>query len=264
MDIPKIIWIYWDQGWNNAPLLVQKCKQSWIIKNPEYEIRSLDHNVFNDDTIFAPFEKEIISSVISTFTTTDTMLCMNKSWLLRFFLLKKFGGIWVDATVYAVKPLRDWLYTNMNSDYYLILKPQINTYKFEHNLIDINNNNTDVSLYFGGNLCSWFIVANNNSYMAKKLYDLTLELLNARPNNLPYFAPHFIYAYLYHNDTEFKQQYNKINSNDEQHISFIHTHSVQYGYISNAPIQKLQWKNGWNQENILSNNEILQELFTEH
>ena len=40
--IPKIIWMYWHQGWDKAPTLVKQCKKSWLHYNPDYEIRFLD------------------------------------------------------------------------------------------------------------------------------------------------------------------------------------------------------------------------------
>ena len=46
--IPKIIWIYWEQGFNKAPKLVQKCLHSWLHHNKNWEIRCLDkYSVLN-------------------------------------------------------------------------------------------------------------------------------------------------------------------------------------------------------------------------
>ena len=42
IDKEKIIWIYWHQGWGNAPEIIKICKKSWIKKNPEWDVRALD------------------------------------------------------------------------------------------------------------------------------------------------------------------------------------------------------------------------------
>lgn len=40
--LPKKIWMYWDKGWNNAPELVKKCRESWVYHHPDWEINFLD------------------------------------------------------------------------------------------------------------------------------------------------------------------------------------------------------------------------------
>jgi len=36
--IPKIVWLFWDSGFQNAPELVQHCLKSWQNKNPGWNI----------------------------------------------------------------------------------------------------------------------------------------------------------------------------------------------------------------------------------
>lgn len=90
--IPKVIWSYWDD--ENIPPVVQLCLSSWKKYNNDYQVRvlndtnyreytpDLDHSSFDSKTRFADY--------------------------LRFQLLAKHGGIWMDATMLCTKPL-DWL-----------------------------------------------------------------------------------------------------------------------------------------------------------
>ncbi len=40
--LPKRIWMYWSQGWANAAAIVTKCRESWIKKNPCWDVAALD------------------------------------------------------------------------------------------------------------------------------------------------------------------------------------------------------------------------------
>ena len=60
-DIPKIIWIFWAQGEEKAPFLVQNCIKSWKINNEDWDVRIIDKDYIN---LFpkAQFEVAIDSS----------------------------------------------------------------------------------------------------------------------------------------------------------------------------------------------------------
>ena len=91
----KKIWMYWHQGWETAPKIVHQCKDSWIAKNPDYEILALDqHSIFH----YANFAPEI------DFSRKDLTL-QKISALGRLALLSQHGGIWADATVICARPL---------------------------------------------------------------------------------------------------------------------------------------------------------------
>ena len=93
------IWIYWDQGWDNAPAFVQECVASWESKNPDYEVRRLS--------------SENIEGFLDLTDETRAMLAglriQTRTDVYRLMLLKAHGGLWVDATLYCNKPLTDWL-----------------------------------------------------------------------------------------------------------------------------------------------------------
>merc|ERR1740138_337135 len=47
VQIPNIIWMYWAQGLDKAPVLVQNCIASWVHHNPSWRVVVLD-----DSSIF--------------------------------------------------------------------------------------------------------------------------------------------------------------------------------------------------------------------
>ncbi|WP_345988004.1 capsular polysaccharide synthesis protein [Sulfurimonas sp. HSL1-2] len=96
--IPQTIWMYWEQGFENAPLVVKKCVESWKRLNPEWDIRLLDETSLTE-YVQLDLPEEKISS----------LLLAHKSDLIRLKLLDAYGGVWADATTYCMKPLDSWL-----------------------------------------------------------------------------------------------------------------------------------------------------------
>lgn len=85
-EIPKIIWTYWDDP--NVPLLTQKCMANWKRMCPDYDIRLL-----NKTDVPAEYKN---------------LTPERQSDWLRLDRLKRYGGVWLDATVILTESL-DWV-----------------------------------------------------------------------------------------------------------------------------------------------------------
>ncbi len=113
--IPKIIWIYWDKGLNNAPNVVKTAYQSWKSMNPDYDIRFLDEtNVqkyFDFKSLF--------------FRLTIDIGIAHKSDFIRMYLLSRYGGVWVDSTTFCWKPLSQWINTETEECGFFLFKQDI-------------------------------------------------------------------------------------------------------------------------------------------
>lgn len=97
----KIIWVFWGQGFEKAPEVVQGCLGQLKRNAIGYNIIELDlKNYINyidiPDYIIKQFKESKISIV-------------NFSDIIRVFILKKYGGIWIDSTVY----LSDKIFNNI-------------------------------------------------------------------------------------------------------------------------------------------------------
>lgn len=87
------VWICWFQGMENAPELVQKCYQSVKRNLPDREIIILTTDNIKDYIHFPDYIMEKWKRGVITHThMTD---------LLRLELLIKYGGMWLDATVFC-------------------------------------------------------------------------------------------------------------------------------------------------------------------
>lgn len=93
------IWICWLQGEEQAPFLVRKCIESVRKHAGNRPVVLLTENNYRDYVTFPGYiEEKIESGIISKTIFSD---------LLRVSLLEKFGGLWLDATVYSVRPIPD-------------------------------------------------------------------------------------------------------------------------------------------------------------
>jgi hypothetical protein len=83
------------QGVDAVPHVVQRCIESWQRHNPGWELRILDDTGLANTVDMSDFPDFLPRRVFAD--------------LLRTRLLKRYGGVWVDATVYCHRPLDDWL-----------------------------------------------------------------------------------------------------------------------------------------------------------
>lgn len=97
--IPKIIWMYWNNGLVAAPDVVQVAYRSWQEMNPDYEVRFLD-----DDSVRDYCDINLLFANASLEHTVA-----HRADLLRTYLLARHGGVWADSTTWCWQPLSAWL-----------------------------------------------------------------------------------------------------------------------------------------------------------
>lgn len=96
----KVIWMCWFQGEDDSgmPPLNRECIKRWRELNGDYDVRILcDKTISN----YVPEYFEILKNSPSR----EHPACSD---LLRILLLSKYGGVWVDASVYPMQPLSDF------------------------------------------------------------------------------------------------------------------------------------------------------------
>lgn len=107
--IPKIIWIYWEQGVKSAPLIVKECINRWEHLNAGWQIKVLDRNN--------------ISEYIEYLDLPETLPVRYRADMLRINLLNKYGGVWADATTYCHRSLDEWLPLMTSSGFFMFSNP---------------------------------------------------------------------------------------------------------------------------------------------
>lgn len=92
--VPRIIWSYWHS--ERIPTVVHLCVQTWARSNPSYQINLLTRKTYEK---FVTLPKNAVFYEFHA-RTAD---------LLRLTLLKKYGGVWLDASMIWNEPLDTWL-----------------------------------------------------------------------------------------------------------------------------------------------------------
>lgn len=111
--IPKIIWIFWLQGWDAAPEIVQRCLQSWIRLNPGWDVRTLDGRSVDRFVNLA-------KALGPNFSTASPQAISD---IVRMNLLAEHGGVWTDATVFCCQPLDSWLWEEVGAGFFVFTNP---------------------------------------------------------------------------------------------------------------------------------------------
>lgn len=97
-EIPKRIFMYWADGFESAPEVVQIAVDSWRSLNPEFELVLLD-----DENLSAWFDPSAYGP------RWRSLRLSHQSDVMRLALLATYGGFWTDATLVCTKPLSEWL-----------------------------------------------------------------------------------------------------------------------------------------------------------
>ena len=210
----KIIYLLWLQGFDNAPEIVKKCLRSCLYYNHDWKIILLDN--------------ENISQYIDIdYYRTKQMSNNHLANFIRMHLLNKYGGLWVDATIFFNKPLSDWLPNYIDKGIFMFEKPS------EDKLIS-----------------NWFIYADKGHYIIKHwLEESNQYWINNDGEN--YFWMHYLFRNLYEKDFTFKQLWDEVpkySANDPHYIQSIgmfeekNEESIHLINEKVHPIYKLTWK----------------------
>lgn len=97
VQAPRVLWLYWHQGWESAPEVARVCLESWRTHNPGYDVRAIDY-----EWVKANYGDEL--------SLSDRSGTQGFSDRLRLRLLLEHGGIWSDATIYCSQPLDAWIH----------------------------------------------------------------------------------------------------------------------------------------------------------
>jgi hypothetical protein len=88
-ELPKIIWMLWLQGWDHAPRLLQACRRTWEINNPDWTIYYLDRR-----TVIPFIDDSVVRAVVDD-PDRSPQVCAER---IRIALLEQHAGVWADAT----------------------------------------------------------------------------------------------------------------------------------------------------------------------
>lgn len=100
--IPKIIWTYWDS--DEIPDIISKCIESWKRYNPDHQVVLL--NKANVPKYLTDIDIFKMKHATTPARTSD---------FIRLNILKKYGGIWMDASIICTRNL-DWVHATCQNN----------------------------------------------------------------------------------------------------------------------------------------------------
>jgi hypothetical protein len=111
--LPRRIFTYWHQGFNNAPDVVQACR------------RTLERYTLGWSRHFLDTEtaQQWIEPIPIPKCTWDRLSLAHRSDVIRTQLLVRHGGVWADPTLLLTRPLEDWLPQQMDAGVFLFHRP---------------------------------------------------------------------------------------------------------------------------------------------
>jgi hypothetical protein len=170
---PKNIWMFWSQGWDEAPQVAQSGLASWRDSNPGWACHAL-----TDKTA-----REIFGEDLPPLLIREDLPLEAYSDVLRIELLARFGGVWVDATTICARPLDDWLLEHGSArNFFAFSRPGADRM-----------------------LSSWFLYAASDSLMIMRLRDAVRAYWENRQERDSYFWLHNLFAEIYEADAEFRR-----------------------------------------------------------
>jgi hypothetical protein len=176
-SLNKTVWLYWGQGWENAPLLQKIVAGSWSLNNPDWKIELLNDQNLKD---------YLLEETPYIFDLNKNISYQAKSDIIRLALLNKYGGVWADSTMLCMQPLDHWVFEASS-------KSRIWMYHGWGGGFDPNVG-----------IASWFIVSHKNSYVIQKWKERCDEYWNKNNKAHTYFWMDGLFRELYDSDPKFK------------------------------------------------------------
>jgi hypothetical protein len=111
--MPKVIWLLWLQGIDEAPEIVRLCLDSWRRLNPDWEVRALDRKGLDG----------LIDLSAIPAANLERASPQALSDIARVRLLAAHGGVWTDASVFCTRPLDAWIWSELGGGFFAFAAP---------------------------------------------------------------------------------------------------------------------------------------------
>lgn len=158
----SIIWFCWFQGIENAPFIVKKCYESILNNINDRKIILITEKNYKEYISFPEFiQEKIDNKIINGAHFSD---------LMRLELLLKYGGTWIDATVFC---------TSNNIPKYML---DSELFLFQCLKPGLDGHATSIS--------SWFITSYSDNVIIRLTRDLLYEYWKKNNKLLDYFLLH--------------------------------------------------------------------------
>ncbi len=226
------VWIFWHQGWDteNAPHYVEDCLyQGWeknsapdIVKNcrkstdkfldrEKYNIHRLDKDNYSS---FVKFPEWIMKKVES-----GTINLTKFSNLLRLALLYRYGGIWMDATIFLTEPLDEKI---TDYRYFSIKTPPVKP-----------------NFWISFDWTTYFLATGAcETKFFKELLTLQMEYWRREDYVMDYLLFDYLIALIHANEPDIAEEWAKIPENNVDNLFIEHSLNKKFDPVEWEEIRK--------------------------
>lgn len=184
--ITKQIWQLWWQGTKEMPDIIKLCTQSVVRHNPQFKYHLIDQYNFNKYV-------DIPQHILALFHQGKINITFLSDYI-RMLLLKKYGGIWIDTTVFMKSKLDDSIF---NYRFYSV--------KDNHRSIYISKDRWS----------TWFIASQPNSIISDFCCYFYEKYYEKKTSPIDYFLFDYIFEIGVRNISLFKHLINTYPINNK-------------------------------------------------
>ncbi len=236
-QIPKKIWVYWDNGENGAPDLVRYCIASWREQNPGWEIQVLD--------------AQSAAAIVDLPHNPSDIPVQSYADLLRLRLLRQHGGVWADATTFCLAPLDTWLPVAAQRGFFAFTWTKNDTWFIWPGM--------------RRSMTNWFLASEPEGRFISAWEEACFAYWKGRTKPYNYYWPHTMIDYLYLTSRSFRRAFDDIPKISCYGAHLVHDAVTQGKNFKETaavletgatPVQKLRWN--WSEDRIAAAKELLQ------
>ena len=220
------IWIFWWQGYENAPVLVKKCIDSVRKNAGTHPVILLTKDNWQS---YADIPEYIIKKV-----SDGNISLTHFSDILRMVLLAEHGGLWLDATIFVSRTIPDYCFT------------------LPYFSIHYKNSSSKIARGRWTGFCQG---ARKNSIIHSFCRDIFFEYWKKYVRLADYFLIDYTMLCGYKNIPAFKQLVDSLPFNNEGikeldlHFSDTYSKEKYESILNTSVFFKLNWKRNYKTEN---------------
>ena len=162
----RIIWICWFQGFDCAPELVKRCIESIQLHSPNANVV-----ILTDENISLYLS---LPEFITTKYQNGLIGKAHYSDIVRCSLLYKYGGVWIDSTVFITKSIPESFY--------------------EYSFSSLRFDSIDSSLS-KGYWTTYFLACHKENTILKFVRDVLYSYWRIHDTSIEYFLTDYIFLY---------------------------------------------------------------------
>ena len=211
------IWVMWWQGANYPPI-VKLCLDSISRNKGNHPLHILDKTNYKEYiTLPNGLEEKLVKN--------NNLACLAD--VIRFGLLSKYGGIWLDATIYVSKPITGW---------------QLPLYSIRH------SKGNPRYVLDGWRWSAFMFACEKGEILPKFLYEAFLMYFNKNNYLIDYFLVDYLIAIIYLNNHYVRKEIDSLPADNTDTLVLLMNLSQPYNEtwlqscLQKRCFHKLDWR----------------------